>query len=56
VNDQWKEGEPPYDETARPIEDILAELAREIPEEDWKRLPPDLTDNIDHYVYGTPKR
>lgn len=45
-----------YDTAARPIEDILSELAREIPEEDWKRLPSDLTDNLDHYLYGTPKR
>jgi hypothetical protein len=56
VNGQWKEGEPSYDDTARPIEDILAELAAEIPEEEWKRLPSDLTDNLEHYLYGAPKR
>jgi hypothetical protein len=49
-------GEPSYDPTARPIEEVLADLAREVPEDDWKRLPPDLTDNLDHYLYGTPKR
>ena len=49
-------GEVPYDPTARPIEEVLAELAREIPEEDWNRLPSDLTDNLDHYIYGTPRR
>jgi len=49
-------GERPYDPTARPIEEILAELATELPEEEWDRLPGDLSDNIDHYVYGTPKR
>ena len=49
-------GEVPYDATARPIEDVLAELAREVPQEEWNRLPPDLTDNLDHYIYGTPKR
>jgi len=47
-------GEVPYDATARPIEEVLAELAGEIPQEDWDRLPPDLTDNLDHYLYGTP--
>jgi hypothetical protein len=41
---------------ARPIEDVLAELARGVPAEDWKKLPSDLTDNLDHYLYGTPKR
>lgn len=49
-------GEAPYDRTARPIEAVLSDLAREIPEEDWKRLPADLTDNLDHYLYGTPRR
>jgi len=44
-----------YDTTARPIEDVLAELAREIPENEWEKLPPDLTDNLDHYLYGRPK-
>lgn len=41
---------------ARPIEDIAAELAAEVPAQEWDRLPADLTDNLDHYLYGTPKR
>jgi hypothetical protein len=49
-------GDIPYDETARPIEEILIELANEIPAEEWKKLPEDLTDNLDHYLYGGPKR
>ena len=48
-------GEPVYDSSARPIEDILAELASEIPIEEWKKLPTDLTDNLDRYLYGRPK-
>lgn len=48
-------GEVPYDATAPPIEDVLTELAAEIPQENWDRLPPDLTDNLDHHLYGTPK-
>ncbi len=44
------------DQGARPIEDILEELAGEIPQSEWDRLPGDLTDNLDHYLYGTPKR
>lgn len=46
----------PQRATSRPIEEILAELATELPEEEWDKLPADLSDNIDHYVYGTPKR
>jgi hypothetical protein len=49
-------GEVAYDSTARPIEDVLADLAREVPRENWNRLPSDLTDNLDHYLYGTPKQ
>jgi hypothetical protein len=49
-------GEIPYDSTARPIEDVLAELAAEVPEGEWDKLPSDLTDNLDHYLYGVPKR
>ena len=55
-----KEDERPaetaFDETARPIEEVLAELASEVPSDEWKKLPSDLTDNLDHYLYGTPKR
>jgi hypothetical protein len=41
---------------ARPIEEIIRELAAEVPQAEWDRLPRDLTDNLDHYLYGTPKR
>ena len=40
----------------RSIEEIIAEHSRDIPDEEWNKLPPDLSYNIDHYVYGTPKR
>jgi len=49
-------GELSFDRSAQPIEDILVELAREVPETEWAKLPNDLTDNLDHYLYGTPKR
>ena len=48
-------GEIPYDESARPIEDILMELASEVPEEEWDKLPKDGAKNLDHYLYGIPK-
>ncbi len=48
--------EIPYDPSARPIEEVLAELAGEVPEEEWEKLPADLSKNLDHYLYGTPKR
>jgi len=39
-----------------PIEDVLRKTASEVPQEEWDALPSDLIDNLDHYVYGTPKR
>ena len=47
---------PNYDHSARPIEDLLNELAKKIPQEEWDRLPSDLNDNLDHYLYGVPKK
>ena len=38
------------------IEEIIAEHSRDIPDEEWNKLPSDMSFNIDHYVYGTPKR
>ena len=38
------------------IEEIMAEHAKRIPQEEWDKLPPDLSFNLDHYIYGTPKR
>jgi hypothetical protein len=44
------------DPTVPPIEDVLAGLASQVPEDEWRKLPSDLTNNLDHYLYGTPKR
>lgn len=40
----------------RTLEEILAEHAKGIPQEEWDKLPPDLSFNLDHYIYGAPKR
>ena len=48
--------EDTYDHSARPIEEVLSDLAKEIPQEEWERLPEDLNDNLDHYLYGVPKK
>ena len=45
-----------YDKSARPIEDVLEELATEIPREEWDKLPNDLCDNLDYYLYRVPKQ
>lgn len=41
---------------SRSVEDALAELAGSISKEEWKKLPQDLSVNLDHYLYGWPKR
>jgi hypothetical protein len=44
-------------DTARPsIEEVLASLAAQVPADDWQQLPADLSDDLDHYIYGTPKK
>lgn len=49
-------GDLPFDRSARPIGQILEEMAKKVPKEEWDKIPNDLTDNLDHYLYGTPKR
>jgi hypothetical protein len=43
------------DTTAPPIEEVLRAIVADVPKEEWDRLPADLSDNLDHYIYGTPK-
>jgi hypothetical protein len=35
---------------------IIQRLGRMIPEEELRRIPKDLSGQVDHYVYGLPKR
>ena len=48
--------EPATARPMRPIEEIAAEHAAKVPAEEWERLPEDLIEQLDHYIYGTPKR
>jgi hypothetical protein len=41
---------------SRPISEALAEIADQISPEETARLPHDFTDQLDHYIYGSPKR
>jgi hypothetical protein len=38
------------------IEDQLAAIWQDVPLEEWKHVPADLSDHLDHYIYGAPKR
>jgi hypothetical protein len=44
-----------FDPNAPTIEDKLRAIWTDVPKEEWDRLPADLTDHLDHYLYGTPK-
>jgi hypothetical protein len=44
----------PVDE--RPIWEILADSLKDIPPEELDLLPKDGASQVDHYVYGLPKR
>ena len=40
----------------KPLWERAAELRRSIPEEEWAKLPIDGSEQLDHYIYGSPKR
>jgi len=45
-----------HDPKSRPIWEIAEELSATIPDEEWAKIPPDLSKNLDHYLYGAPKK
>ena len=38
------------------MEEKLAAIWADVPATEWARIPIDLTDHLDHYLYGTPKQ
>ena len=40
----------------KPIWEVIEEENRLMPPEVWDALPTDLSEQHDHYIYGTPKR
>ena len=59
MSDDHHELPPPMTsprETPKPIWEQFAEAFNDVPEEDIARLPTDLAAQVDHYVYGLPKR
>jgi hypothetical protein len=43
-------------ETDQPFWQRFLKASRRIPDEELDQLPPDLAAQVDHYIYGTPKR
>jgi hypothetical protein len=40
----------------RPIWEVFAEIMKDVPDEVFDRLPEDGASQVDHYIYGLPKR
>ena len=38
------------------IEETLSQLSKAASAAEWEDLPADLSDQLDHYVYGTPRQ
>ncbi len=50
------EPQPDEEEEYRPIWEVALELFKDIPEEEWEKMPSDGALEHDHYIYGTPKK
>lgn len=37
------------------ILDLVSGISASVPEEEWNRLPQDLSKNVDHYLYGSER-
>jgi len=40
----------------RPIWDVISDIVKDVPDDVFERLPKDGASQIDHYLYGLPKR
>jgi Arc/MetJ-type ribon-helix-helix transcriptional regulator len=49
-------GKPADHPDRKPIWERLDELRKSVPAEEWDKLPVDGAEQLDHYIYGSPKR
>jgi hypothetical protein len=40
----------------RPIWEVITDIVKDVPDEVFDRLPSDGASQVDHYIYGLPKR
>lgn len=44
-----------YDEKARPFWEMVSDVGMQITEKEWEKIPADLSKDLDHYLYGSPR-
>lgn len=44
-----------YDEKAKPVWELISDVGMQVPEEEWEQIPKDLSKELDHYLYGSPR-
>lgn len=47
---------PPVQPSEPPIWEVIAAIMKDVPDEVFDRLPKDGASQVDHYIYGLPKR
>ena len=40
----------------KPLLQEIREIYQDIPDAEWEKLPRDGSENLDHYLYGAPKK
>jgi hypothetical protein len=43
-------------QSAKTIWEEIRDIVKDVPDEEWERLPRDGSANLDHYLYGTPRK
>jgi hypothetical protein len=44
--------EKPFDPSAPPIWEVISKIGESIPDEEWDKIPSDLSINFEQYLYG----
>lgn len=42
-------------DSSRPLWQRIVAIGASVPDEEWAKVPADLSKNLDHYLYGAPK-
>ncbi len=51
-----RESSDSADRVKRPIWEIVSEIGVQIPDEEWVKVPSDVSINYKHYLYGSAKK